>query len=81
MHHEDEEYVYLDDLSVTKQYRNIGIGTKLIQNAEAYAKDIDIHEICFHVEKSNTEAFRLYRRLGYEIYEDQGSRYLMLKSI
>ena len=81
VHHEDEEYIYLDDLSVTKQYRNIGIGTKLIRNAEAYAKDINIHEICFHVEKSNTEAFRLYRRLGYEIYEDQGSRYLMLKSI
>lgn len=81
VHHKDEEYIYLDDLSVTKQYRNKGIGTKLIQNAEAYAKDINIHEICFHVEKSNTAAFRLYQRLGYEIYEDQGSRYLMLKKV
>ena len=35
VHHEDEEYIYLDDLSVTKQYRNNGIGTKLISNAEA----------------------------------------------
>ncbi len=81
VHHEDEEYVYLDDLSVTEQYRNQGIGTTLIHNAEKYAKDIRIHEICFHVEKSNTAAFRLYQRLGYEIYEDQGSRYLMLKHI
>lgn len=81
VHHEEEEYVYLDDLSVTKQYRNQGIGTTLIRNAEKYAKDINIHEICFHVEKSNSEAFRLYQRLGYEIYEDQGSRYLMLKKI
>lgn len=81
VHHKDEEYIYLDDLSVTKQYRNKGIGTKLIQNAESYAKDINIHKICFHVEKSNTVAFRLYQRLGYEIYEDQESRYLMLKNI
>jgi len=53
----------------------------LIRNAEKYAKDIHIHEICFHVEKSNTAAFRLYQRLGYEIYEDQGRRYLMMKHI
>ena len=81
VHHEDEEYIYLDDLLVTKQYRNNGIGTKLIRNAETYAKEINIHKICFHVEKSNTAAFRLYQRLGYEIYEDQGSRYLMIKYI
>lgn len=79
VHHEDEEYIYLDDLSVTKEYRNNGIGTKLIRKAEAYANDINIHTICFHVEKSNSEAFRLYKRLGYEIHEDQGNRYLMIK--
>lgn len=81
VHHEDEEYIYLDDLSVTAQYRNNGIGTKLIQNAEAYAKEIHINTICFHVEKSNTAAFRLYQRLGYEIYKDQANRYLMIKYI
>lgn len=80
-HKKEEEYIYLDDLSVTKQYRNNGIGTKLISNAEAYANEINIHNIYFHVEKTNTSAFRLYERLGYEIYEDQGSRYLMFKSI
>ena len=79
--HEEEEYIYLDDLSVTKQYRNHGIGTQLIRNAESYAKDISIPAICLHVEKSNTAAFRLYERLGYEIYEDQGNRYLMIKNI
>ena len=47
VHHEDEECIYLDDLSVTVQYRNNGIGTKLIQNAEAYAKDIHIKTIFF----------------------------------
>jgi len=81
VHHEEEEYIYLDDLSVTKQYRNNGIGTKLIRNAEAYAKEISIPTVCLHVEKSNVAAYRLYERLGYKIYEDQGSRYLMIKEV
>ena len=31
VHHEEEEYIYLDDLSVTKNYRNKGIGTSLTE--------------------------------------------------
>lgn len=81
VHHEEQEYIYLDDLSVTKGYRNQGIGTKLIRGAEAYAREINISAILFHVEKSNVEAFKLYKRLGYEIFEDQGNRYLMIKHV
>ncbi len=81
VHHEDVEYIYLDDLSVTKAYRNKGIGTQLIRKAEAYAHEINIPAICFHVEKSNDAAFRLYTRLGYKIHEDQGHRYFMHKTL
>lgn len=81
VHHEDKEYIYLDDLSVTKQHRNNGIGTKLIRNAEEYAKEINIPVVCFHVEKTNTNAFRLYQRLGYNVYQDQETRYLMIKHL
>ncbi len=81
VHHEEEEYIYLDDFSVTKQYRSQGIGRSMIRNAESYAKEIRIPTICFHVEKSNTAAFRLYERLGYKVHEDQGSRYLMIKHV
>lgn len=81
VHHEDIEYIYLDDLSVTKQYRNNGIGTKLICTAENYAKEIGISTIYLHVEKSNVAAYRLYERLGYEIYEEQKNRFLMIKNV
>ena len=81
VHHEDKEYVYLDDLSVTNEYRNKGIGTKLIKIAEEYAKEINIPAICFHVEKTNTNALRLYQRLGYNVYQDQKNRYLMIKHL
>ncbi len=80
VHREDEmDYVYLDDLSVTEKYRSQGIGSSLIHDAEAYAQEIGIQHILFHVEKSNTEAFRLYEKLGYKIFRDDGNRYLMKK--
>lgn len=75
------EYVYLDDLSVTKAYRNRGIGSALIRQTEEYAKELGISTVIFHVEKSNEAAFRLYTRLGYRIFRDDGSRYLMRKEI
>ena len=73
------DYIYLDDLSVTKAYRNLGIGSALIREAEIYARKIGIRDIVFHVEKSNTSAFRLYERLGYKVFRDDDSRYLMNK--
>lgn len=82
VHHEsDKDYIYLDDLSVTEKYRSQGIGSALIREAEKYAREIEIPDIVFHVEKSNAEAFRLYERLGYKIFRDDGSRYLMNKSV
>lgn len=81
VHHEQEHYIYLDDLSVSKTYRNYGIGTELIKTAENFAKEMDISTIVFHVEKSNKSAFRLYERLGYSIMSDEGTRFRMVKRI
>ena len=81
VHHEAEEFIYLDDFSVTQQYRNRGIGKTMIHIAESYAKEIHIPVIRLHVEKSNAAAMRLYERLGYHVHEDQESRYLMVKTI
>lgn len=81
VHHEREHYIYLDDLSVSKTYRNYGMGTELIKTAENFAKEMDISTIVFHVEKSNKSAFRLYERLGYSIMSDEGTRFRMVKRI
>ncbi len=80
VHHDPEaDYIYLDDLSVTEGYRNRGIGSALIREAERYAQKIGINAILFHLEKTNTSAYRLYERLGYEIYRDDGNRCMMIK--
>ena len=81
VHHEEKDYLYLDDLSVVEAYRNRGIGTALIRRAEARARELEIPAIVFHVEKSNEAALRLYERLGWSVFRDDGSRYLMGKEI
>ena len=77
----NQDYIYLDDLSVTEEYRNKGIGTKLIHAAEKYAEEIGITKIIFHVEKANEAAYQLYLRLGYIEEADEGSRIRMNKSV
>lgn len=81
VHREQESYLYLDDLSVTERCRNAGLGTALIERAEAYAKELGVPAVVFHVEKANEAAFRLYTRLGYTVFREDGSRLLMEKSI
>lgn len=79
--HRDEDYIYLDDLSVAGKYRNKGIGTKLIHAAEKYAEEIGIVKIVLHIDKSNKDAYRLYSRLDYIEDVDEGSRIRMRKSV
>ncbi len=79
VHREHENFIYLDDFSVSKKYRSNGIGTKLIKTAERFAKEANISTIVFHVEKSNSSALKLYKRLGYSIMSDEDTRFRMIK--
>ncbi len=81
VHHERENYIYLDDLSVSGKYRCKGIGTRLIKTAEKFAEETDISTVVFHVEKSNRLAFKLYERLGYSVLNDEGTRFRMIKRV
>ena len=72
--HRDEDYIYLDDLSVAEKYRNKGIGTALIHAAEKYAEEIGITKVVLHVDKVNKVAYRFYSRLGYSEDVEEGNR-------
>ena len=77
----EEGYIYLDDLSVGKNFRNRGIGTRLMRLAEEYAKSLRIPAIVLHVESSNENAHRLYKRLGFSDNAHQGPRIRMVKDL
>lgn len=79
VHHEQEDFIYLDDLSVSRKYRGNGTGTELIKTVEKFAEEIYISTIVFHVEKLNNRAFNLYRKLGYSIMDDTDTRFRMIK--
>ena len=78
---EGDQYAYIDDFCVTKEYRNLSIGTQLLQCAEDFAKNINISDIRLHVENKNTSAQNLYRKNGYEFLKAEGSRSLMKKRL
>jgi ribosomal protein S18 acetylase RimI-like enzyme len=60
----------LIDITLLREHRNAGIGTQLvtllIQQALAAGKPLDAH-----VERNNP-AWRLWRRLGFEVVDDDG---------
>lgn len=81
VHHDQDDYIYLDDFSVTEAYRNQDVGSALIRTAESFAGEINISRICLHVEKTNLDALRFYENKGYLVYRDDGHRFLMKKDL
>ena len=81
VHREQQTYLYYDDFCVTHSFRNRGIGSMLMQEAEKYARLIGVSTIVLHVEKSNTAARRLYERKGFTMFRDDGTRLCMLQRL
>ena len=81
VHYEPVTYLYLDDFSVTAACRNRGIGSALIRIAEAYAGEKAASAVLLHVEKTNESAMRLYEKLQYAVFRDDGHRLLLKKDM
>ena len=75
-------------IAVKKEYRNLGIGTKLIETAENFAKKNNIDTISLEVNEKNITAYLLYKKLGFKLrrkrknyYADGATCFEMIKSI
>ncbi len=53
----------------------------MVNTAVSYAKEKKLSAVLLHVEKTNTGALRLYKRMGFAVFRDDGHRYLMKKDI
>lgn len=64
--------VMMDDIYICEEFRNNGIGTKIIH-------DILFNHDCVYlwVYKNNIKAVSLYKRIGFSIIEETLSRYFM----
>lgn len=55
----------IDSVAVKKEFRNLGIATKLIERAEAYAKESGVGAVSLEVAYKNITAYLLYKKLGF----------------
>ena len=70
----DGRVAYLYALRVRPEYRNRGIGTELVREAEAILRQRGFSRALISVAKDNDAARRLYERLGFEAFgEDPGN--------
>ena len=68
---EKEQQLYLGMLTVSPELQNSGVGKKLLQQAEIYAKDLELPKIVMTVISVREELIAWYKRNG---YEDTGER-------
>ena len=61
----DNKTIYLSYLVVNEEYRNQGIGTKMIRYACQRSKNEGYSYIALNVDNDNTEAEKLYKKLGF----------------
>lgn len=69
----DQGEIIFVDLAILPEFRNLGIGSKLIRDRITEAEESG-RVLSFHAMKTN-RAIRLYLRLGCEITADEGAHY------
>jgi len=62
----DTEYGLVSDLVVASKFRRQGIGTKLLEAAESYAKSNDVRWLRIGVHAGNHSADKLYDSMGFK---------------
>ena len=60
-------YAFIEDICVSKSSRGQGVGTALIQNAIAWAKDQDLYGLALETQDNNLLACRFYSKCGFAI--------------
>ena len=77
------DYGHIDDktpsfaVSILKQYRNRGIGTELMKRMRAALKERGYKQASLAVQKENY-AVKMYRKVGFEIIDENTEEYIML---
>ena len=71
--HETDEEMYLYQIHLEAEFRSRGIGTRLILDLMAAAR-ADGKPILLNVVRNNDRAIALYRRLGFEIVKENGTK-------
>ena len=78
------DYGHIDDktpslaLSVLKNFRRAGIATALMKNLLEKISAENFRRVSLSVQKENLPAVNLYKKLGFKIFSENESEYLMI---
>ena len=80
--------VNIVSIAVKKEFRNLGLATKLLNQTEEYSKEIGINAISLEVSYKNVRAYLLYKKFGFiqrrirkNYYQDGANCIEMVKTI
>lgn len=80
------DYGHIDDktssfaIALYQEYRGMGIGTELMKQMLALLKENGYEKTSLSVQKANY-AYRMYRKLGFEIIAENEEEFIMVKRI
>ncbi len=76
------KHTKLSDLFVNSEFRNKGVATKLLNQAETWGREKNAVEIVLNVYEANKNARLLYQKNGYQINENISlNRIRMVKTL
>lgn len=83
-----DKTAHIHNISVKKEYQNLGIGSKLLEYLLNELSALEIHTVVLEVRVSNYKAISLYKKFGFievEIkkgfYQDKEDAILMMKDL
>lgn len=81
IHEPIKKYTFLADIEIFTEFRNKGFGTHALKLLEEEVNNLGCKAILLHVFKHNTEARRLYEKLGYEVIQKVDTGFNMAKKL
>ena len=67
-------------ISLYKEYRGLGIGTEMMKAMLAILKNLGYRQASLAVQKANY-AVKMYRKVGFEIVEENNEEYIMVNRL
>ncbi len=68
---------HITSVSVIRSYTGKGVAARLLKNCIDYARENSFKNIYLEVKRSNHPAINLYKKIGFDVYEDKDIMTLM----
>ena len=75
--YKSDNYIYIDDFSITENYKRKGIGNNFLKLVIDKAKELKISKIRLHVFFYNTNALSFYNKYNFKEIENNSNRLMM----